>query len=256
MEFMMELSEIFRELDMLSKKNKREKFEEYVSEDGISVPRVTEILSSSIHEDFLMKWSNGLGFKHISYTKFMREAADKGTYSHYMIEKFLKNGCMLEDVDSFDIPNYFRPTVESTFTGFLKWWDKLKTVYKDVELVYSEKRLVSNYFGGTCDCVLKLDGKYWLIDFKTSNHMNFKYTLQLAAYRELLRSEGIEISGCIVLMLSKTEYTYKEYIIDIDGNEKHKLYMDDAIKLFAILTLGYVYRLDLTEEYQSMLSVK
>ena len=250
----MNIEEIFVELDKLSKESRVKKFKEYISEDGISVPRVTEILSSSIHEDFLMRWSNNLGFKHISYNKFMKDAADKGTYSHYMIEMFLKNGCTLEDIDTFEIPNYFRPTVESTFSGFLKWWDKIKTVYNEVELVYSEKKLISNYFGGTCDCVLKLDGKYWLIDFNTSNHMNFKYTLQLAAYRQLLKDcEDIEISGCIVLMLHKTEYTYTEHTINIDENDEHKKYMDNAIKLFSLLTLGYVYRLDLNDTYDRII---
>lgn len=253
----MDISILLNELDRLSKNNRSKNFKEYVSNDGVSVPRVTEILSSSIHEDFLLKWSNSLGFKHISYTKFMKDAADKGTYSHYMIEKFLKNGCMLEDIDTFEIPNYYRPTVESTFAGFMKWWADLHVIYKDVELVYSEKKLISNYYGGTCDCVLKLDGKYWLIDFKTSNHVNFKYTLQLAAYRELLKTcENIEISGCIILMLDKTEYTYKEYRIDIDKYEYHRQYMDKAIELFDILAIGYLYRLDLTEEYNNIVNNK
>ena len=34
---------------------------------NIPVPRVTEILSKTIHEDYIVKWANYLGFKHLNY---------------------------------------------------------------------------------------------------------------------------------------------------------------------------------------------
>ena len=57
--------------------------------DGKRVPRVTEVLSAMIHQESLMSWSNSLGWKRISYKAFLQEAADKGTYSHLAIEKYL-----------------------------------------------------------------------------------------------------------------------------------------------------------------------
>ena len=148
--------------------------------DGKRVPRVTEVLSAMLHEDGLMNWANGLGWKRISYRAFMRDAADKGTYSHLAVEKYLRNGSL--DLNELGIPNErIMQTVQSCMDGFVDWWKKLHKKYKKIEIVFLEETMIHPYFGGTCDCLLKLDGKYWLVDFKTSNHMNFNYALQLAA---------------------------------------------------------------------------
>ena len=240
--------ELFKkELSSLAK-NDIKGFNEYQSNDGVNVPRVTEVLSAMLHEDFLMKWSNSLGFKRISYDRFMRAAADKGTYSHYVIEQFLKYGKTIKDCD---IPDIYIDTVRSTFSGFRYWWKDLNDNH-DVELVFSEEKLISNYFGGTCDCVLKVDGEYWLIDFKTSNHMNFKYCLQLAAYRDLLKTlRGIEISKTVVLLLDKTDGCYREYVLDLK-DPTHLAYIDDCTNLFYGLVYGYVERLRLLSAYKEI----
>jgi len=39
---------------------------------GKHVPRVTNILGKTIHEDYLMQWSNSLGFKRKSYSKTLK----------------------------------------------------------------------------------------------------------------------------------------------------------------------------------------
>ena len=72
--------------------------------DDKRVPRVTEILSSMMHEDNLMNWANGLGWKRISYRAFMKDSQDKGTYSHLAIEIFLRQGRIDLDTD-LQIPN-------------------------------------------------------------------------------------------------------------------------------------------------------
>ena len=80
--------------------------------DGMRIPRVTEVLSAMLHEDGLMNWSNSLGWKRISYRAFMKDAADKGTYSHLAVEKYLRNGSL--DLEELGIPNdNVRATVQS-----------------------------------------------------------------------------------------------------------------------------------------------
>ena len=139
--------------------------------DDKRVPRVTEILSAMMHEDNLMNWANGLGWKRISYRAFMKDSQDKGTYSHLAIEIFLRQGRIDLDTD-LQIPNQkIRDTVESCLDGFIQWWDELHKFHKNIKLIYLEETMINEYFGGTCDCLLQVDGEYWLLDFKTSRSL-------------------------------------------------------------------------------------
>lgn len=226
---------------------------EYQTVDGHEVPRVTEILSQMLHEDYLMNWANSLGFKHIGYRSYMKEAADKGTYSHLAIERFLKTKEIPSFMDTKEYPLKVQSVVYNTFHGFLKWWEEINKYHK-VEIVFSEKKLVHQYFGGTCDCVLKIDDRYWLIDFKTSNHMNYKYTLQLAAYKYLLKElEDIDISGCIVLILNKSLCSYNEYCLDL-SNPDHNEYMNNCVEEFLILAAAYRMRIYTENQYKNIFS--
>lgn len=221
--------------------------------DGKRVPRVTEILSAMIHQESLMTWSNSLGWKRISYKAFLQEAADKGTYSHLAIEKYLKDGFV--DLDTLPLNDRIKSSVVSCMDGFMLWWNQLKTNH-DVSVVSTEETIVHKYFGGTCDCLLKIDGKYKLVDFKTSNNMNYKYGLQLAAYRYLFREvKNINLDQCMILMLSKTNHSYLTYELDL-SNKTHLSYIDNCEYTFLTLLAGYMMRLFTNNEYQSIFDVK
>lgn len=82
---------------------------------GKPVPRVTEILSTTMHEDYLMKWANFLGFKHLDYEKELNKAAHEGTKAHNYIEEF------------FTREDPYAPLSEGMmnnqpFLAFHKWW--------------------------------------------------------------------------------------------------------------------------------------
>lgn len=222
--------------------------------DGKRVPRVTEILSSMLHEDGLMGWANSLGWKRISYRAFMKESSDKGTYSHLAIEKFIKSGNVnISDMNI--VSDNIRNTVISCLDGFKLWWEKLHKEHNNIELIYLEETLIHPYFGGTCDCLLKVDGEYWLIDFKTSNHMSYKYSLQLAAYRFLLKElKGIIVNKCIVLRVSKTDHNYSDYVLDL-SNKDHLTFIEDCEQTFMILTIGFIMRMKTTEDYYKIYNI-
>ena len=219
---------------------------------GKRVPRVTEILSAMLHEDFLMKWANNLGFKHISYRAFMNDAADRGTYSHLAIEKYLKQGFL--DLDTMnEIPNdKIRNTVSSVMAGFHSWWINIHKKYKNIEIIYLEETLIHKYFAGTCDCLLKVDKNYWLIDFKTSNHMSYNYALQLAAYKFLLKElKNIDISKAMILRLDKEKSCYYTYEYDMN-NEIHLNFFNNCLQTFMLLTAGFIMRMTTKEEYDKL----
>lgn len=225
----------------------------YQLDETTYVPRVTEVLSSMINEPTFLNWANALGWKHISYTSFMKTAADKGTYTHLAIEKFLKNQSV--DINEFNILNAeIKLAVISCFDAFLKWWNDINLT-KNINIIYNEKTLIHPYFGGTCDCLLKENGLHHLIDFKTSNHMSYNYILQLAAYRFLFREvQNIHIDKCTVLMLSKTDHNYQVYTLDLSIPE-HLTYINECEQAFLLLLSAYRMKLYTTEKYYKLFDI-
>lgn len=174
----------------------------YHNNEGQKVPRVTEILSTMIHSDALMYWANSLGFKGMKYKTALNNAANIGTAAHNAIESFL--------IDKLKTPNNI------PFLGFMMWYN-IVTQEKGIpiQVIYIEHPLSCQWFGGTLDGLLRIGNKIYLIDFKTSNHVTYKYFLQLAAYRYMLRVlEGINVDGVIVLQLDKDEPGFNEYLLD------------------------------------------
>lgn len=212
----------------------------YTNRFGIPVPRVTEILSTMIHSDSLIYWSNILGLKGKKYEEELDRAANYGTMVHSYIEKFFKTG---ENPSNWLI----------SFDAFKRWYDKIISNY-NFKLLYSEKELVCDYYGGTCDMVMELNGLNYIVDFKTSNHITFKYMLQLAAYIYMLSLESITINGAVILKLSKTLPEYNEYILNF-SNPDHKKYIDSCITTFHQLVSGY-YHIKYCEEQYKILNLK
>lgn len=205
---------------------------------GKIVPRVTHVLSEMLHEDSLMGWSNYIGlYKRQKYKEVLDRAADIGSHTHNAIEKYLVYN---EKLDSDTIPLYIRTEVVNTYSAFLEWWKYVSE--HNVEIIMQEQPMSCPYYGGTLDLLIKIDGKIYLVDFKTSNHIGYKYYLQLAAYRRMLYTEyGIDIDGCILLQLSKTSPTFNEYMIDLYRFED-QYFMIQCDQAFLSLVYAYYHR--------------
>ena len=203
------------------------KSDTYYNSDGVPVPRVTEILSSMIHSDGLMYWANSIGLRGQRYKTVLDNAAKIGTAAHNAIELFLKDKIR----DSTNIP----------FLGFEMWHTIVEEHFKmPIEIIYVEHKMSCKYFGGTLDCLARIGGRLFLIDFKTSNHVTFNYFLQLAAYRYMLRvTEGIEVEGCIVLQLDKDEPGFNEYVLDFMVQE-HLMFINNCERTFLSLVYGFI----------------
>lgn len=193
--------------------------------EGKQVPRTTEIISKCIHEESLMKWANYLGFKHESYKNILESSADYGTRTHKGIENYLKN---------LPIPDN---TPINSLNAFKHWWNII-TKNTEYKIIKQEYPMSCKYFGGTCDLLIEINKKLYLVDFKTSNTITYKYDLQLAAYLILLSYNNIYPDGTIILQLSKSNDSFKEYLLNFDIPE-HKEYMNKNMKCFMILTRQY-----------------
>lgn len=214
------------------------------------VPRVTEILSAMLHEDYLMQWSNAIGlYKRQKYQDVLDEAAYIGTYVHKAIENFLSqedtnlNNHVCDNVLLFD-------KVNLAFNSFLEWWEIIKK--NEYEILMQEETLICKYFGGTLDMLIKINGKVYLVDFKTSNHSSYKHFLQLSAYRYMLKEvKDIEIDGCIILMLDKKQAKFTEYVLDFSVVE-HINFINKCEECFLSLVYAYYNRGIVENEYKEI----
>ena len=186
------------------------------------VPSVTELLSF-IDNQGLIDWANMVGRKGQNNKDIVKRAAEYGTNSHAAIECYLKNK-----------PIFIQ---NSSLEAFKEWWKEINSCHR-VKVIGQEESLVTEFFAGTYDLLMGIDDKPYLVDFKTSNHVTYKYFMQLAAYRHLLYVvKKININGCVVLQLGKgRKPKYNEYVLDFN-NPYHYEFIENCFRSF----MGLVY---------------
>lgn len=217
---------------------------------GIMVPRATAILSAMLHEDYLMKWSNALGlYQRKKYEEFLQDAADKGTYVHEAINRYLLTGVLLDVNTLIDATESQKKAAYNGFYSFINWWENNSHLLK---LEATEMEIVCPYFGGTCDFLVSINDKFYLLDFKTSKQTGYKHFLQLAGYRYILENYyNMKIDGVGILLLSKNTIKVEEYILDLSV-EENELFMRQNEQTFLSLVFAYYNRLKTEEMYENI----
>lgn len=191
--------------------------------DGIPVPSVTQIISKCIYEDYITQWANHLGFKHVKYKNKLEEAATIGTNGHNAVEDYLQNGTESDNI---------------CYKSFRIWWDML-LANNTVEILGIEQQMILPYCSGTYDLLLRINGKIYLLDLKTSNIVGYKYFIQLAAYRHMLYvTQNINIDGCIILQLDKFNPSFEEFTLDF-SNTDHYNFIEHCAFTFMSMALSY-----------------
>lgn len=219
-----------------------------------TVPRVTKILSAMLHEDYLMTWANIIGlYKRQKYADVLNKAANIGTNTHNLIEDYIKTQAFnILSTKTFNIDEI--KSIENGVNSFILWYDELVSTNK-VEIISIEQSLSCAYFGGQLDFLIKINGKIFLVDFKTSNHIGVRYFYQLAAYKYLLELQGIILDGTIILQVSKKNISYEEYVLDLH-NSIHNNFMNACTQTFFSLVYGYWNRLYTENMYKDIFNKK
>lgn len=166
--------------------------------EGNGYPSVTTILSVR-HNEGLQAWRDRMGAEEAD--RYKMERADVGTRVHKAAETWMKTGN--------------RPKVAAELAPYLdglqNWLDKYQPVSIKSEIfLFSEL----HEYAGTADLICEIAGEQWLIDFKTSKHINPEYALQLAAYDQAWYELGNSSSSRAVLQLTpdvKRGYRWKEF---------------------------------------------
>lgn len=176
--------------------------------DGDSnLKRVTKILDE-INNPYIIQWANSLGFRHLSYTRELNKYAELGTKVHNEIEDILHR---------VNCPFYFTHYETPGAYAFYTWLDNKKKQGLKLKVLDIEKSIIGKYFCGTLDCIMQIGGETYLIDFKTSSSISYKYYMQLCAYRYLLILMGYKYHIDKMMILQVDKYNpdkFKEYIID------------------------------------------
>lgn len=190
----------------------------YYTTDGVLVPGVTTVCGL-LAKPQLIKWANNLGLQGIDSNKYVDAAANVGTLIHYLVECHIKG-------ETPELDSYSKEDLDLATNGFNKFleWEK----EHKVEYIASELSLVSdkNKFGGTIDCLAKVDGVLTLIDFKSGSGIYKEYYIQTSAYKELAKELGHKVKKIMILNIGRNENeTFKTETIDIKtANKYYKIF--------------------------------
>ena len=169
----------------------------YYQRNGEYYPSVTYVLSHYPKGKFFEDWLKKVGY---SADYIVKKASEEGTQVHEMIEAYL-NGEELKFLEH-GIPMY-DPNVWQMFLRFVDWWEEYKPTLIEAEVhLFSDELKVA----GTCDLVCEINGELWIVDFKTSNHLQTTYDLQTAIYAQCFEEcfgKKVNRTGVLWLKSSK-----------------------------------------------------
>lgn len=170
----------------------------YYRRNGNYYPSVTYVLSYYPKGKYFEDWLKKVGY---SAEYIVKKAAEEGTQVHEMIEEYL-NGNEVNFLNQQGYPQY-DPDVWQMFLRFVEFWETYnpKLIETEVHLFSDELKVA-----GTCDLICEIDGKLWLIDFKTSNHIQSTYELQTAVYGQCYKEcYGKDVDHYGILWLKSTK---------------------------------------------------
>jgi len=200
---------------------------------GLELPSVTQIISDVSNSSVpLMQWSSNcciewvkencyldivhswcknswivpdekLDKARFAYKEISKQALAVGSEVHSAIEEWLTKGKQKPLPESFsdNMVNEFN----NAFSAFLQWEKTVK-----FKPIFLEKTVYGDCWAGTLDMTCYLDGKIYVIDFKTSKAIYTNdYGAQIAAYRSCIP----EAEGCGILRLDKAtaKYEWKDF---------------------------------------------
>lgn len=197
----------------------------YKNEYGNTVPSVTTILKL-LHKDGIAEWANSLGFMRKSYKETLFEYANIGTLMHEAIECELLGKKRIPYIN-----NIIEKKIEKRIDNFNIWRTKNNLVFDDIR---TEVTYTSYTYAGTCDCIASINGKYTLIDFKSSKKIYPSQFIQAAAYLGLIFINDPKLFDKIedIMIISITDK-------DCSSKSMSKLKANKYMEIFKLLVLLY-----------------
>ena len=186
----------------------------YYQRNGEYYPSVTYVLSHYPKGKFFEDWLKKVGY---SADYIVKKSSEEGTQVHEMIEAYL-NGEELKFLEH-GRPMY-TPNIWQMFLRFVDFWEEYKPTLIEAEIhLFSDELKIA----GTCDMVCEINGELWVIDFKTSNHLQTTYDLQTAIYAKCFEEcFGKKVDRIGVLWLKSSKRRAKKDKIQGKGWEMYE----------------------------------
>lgn len=163
---------------------------------GKKLPSVTTIISA-LGSDYILKWANSLGFRHLKYEDELNKYAERGSLIHDLLRgevdpSYIPEIIYKDDIQRIEILGYL-----TKFRNFLSLYN--------YETLFCEKTFMSETLGyaGTIDWLANINNYLMLNDFKTSKMVKFTHLLQLGGYNNLLKENGIYVDGASIILCNK-----------------------------------------------------
>ena len=182
----------------------------YSTEDGGFVPSVTTVLEAYPKGAAYYNWLKEHGK---DADEIRDEAGRRGSVVHKLTEDYDqgKEVKLINPNGSID----YKLNEWAMFERYVDFRSRFEFTIDAIELNIISKELG---YAGTIDRIIDLYGQKILVDIKTSNAIYSSYWLQLAAYRNLLKSQGLNIDKVAILWLNaKTRTEGKKDTIQGNG---------------------------------------
>lgn len=166
----------------------------YLSPSGAYVPSVTTILDAYPKDAAFYKWLKDVGQ---DADTIRDEAGRRGSNVHDMTERY-DAGEEVTFLNDQGWPAYKM----SEWSMFERYVEFSNTIKPTIDMM--EAHMISDNLGfaGTLDRVVEIDGDKILLDIKTSNSLQPTHWLQLSAYNELIKENGVKVDKVGILWLN------------------------------------------------------
>lgn len=186
---------------------------------GIPVPRVSNILDTCIGNKSLVEWAANVG--EFKYNLIRNQALEAGTIAHEAIDDYLSGKRdFLEEIRIKSENSKVIEQATRAVKNFLLWESNLnKLGYMIDEIIGLEVPVITPWYGGTIDAIIRINGAVYIIDFKTSKSIEFRYPIQACAYMlgtnmGYCDIKGIQINGIGIIRVGKYKTEFEDYFLN------------------------------------------
>ncbi len=184
--------------------------EKYRLEDGTVVPGTTTIIGElGWNKNVLVAWANKLGLNGQEARKFVDDKAAIGSLAHAFVLAEHKG----EQPDTADYTANQIELAKNCLKSYYEWvkGKKIEPILVEAMLVDEDLR-----YGGTPDFYGNVDGVPTLLDYKTGRGIYAEYTIQVAAYCNLITLKGHKIDNVRILSIPRADdEAFSEKIISL-----------------------------------------
>lgn len=153
------------------------------------------------------------------HTQVKEEAADLGSKVHAFAEEFGIAWKAGKGVVNIEPPETEDERVLNGITAFLDWYNENHVEFLENEVVVYSRE---HDFVGKMDALIRINGKVYVVDYKTSKGVYSDQILQVHGYRTAWEEEHGKVDGAVILHFNKETGEFGVYSYDDTDYEFHK----------------------------------